>query len=355
MVAGMTGMMLTKETWVIFIGTWLIAWGLVCLYGRLVKKELPIKTYPPDVPVQPSDIPVYALIGFIILLVIYSGFFLNPQGIHDSLKGVVPWLHIGTTNSGHNKPFFYWLQLLHHYEITIPFCIAASVAMLGPFTRLARFWAVFAFGTFLAYSIIPYKTPWCIQNIIWPYSLVFGILISRMLKLKFGRSVQKAIKTAVIIIITPVIIYSAWLSFKLNFINYEASAEPYNYVQTKKDATQLMDTIQKAAQNNPIAENMKICIPLPSPWDCSYLLSRYPNVEYAFKNNTSPDVLLVKTKDRKKYEKALVGTYLYKKFIVKAYAPPITVYFKYEPFHKWVPKDMNLFNSSTDIHRDKAK
>ena len=353
--AGITGLMLTKETWVIFIGTWFIAWALVCVYGRVFKNEFPEKFYPPDAAVKPGDIQFYFLTGIIILLVIYSGFFLNPQGIHDAYKGVAPWLGTGTTNSGHNKPFFYWLQLLLHYEITVPFCIAASVVMLGRFTRLARFWAVFAFGTFLAYSIIPYKTPWCIQNIIWPYSLVFGILISKLFNLKSSRFTQKTTKTAVIIIIIPVIIYSAWLSFKLNFITYDASAEPYNYVQTKKDATQLMDTIQKATQNNPIGENMKICIPLPSPWSCSYLLSRYPNLEYAFENNTSPDILMIKTKDQKKYEKNLVGTYLYKNFIVKEYDDPVTAYFKYELFHKWVPEGMNQLNNSAGIHKDKAE
>ena len=352
MLAGMTGLLLTKETWVIFIGTWFIAWGLVCLYGRLVKNELPIKPYAPQRPIQSGDLAFYSLLGVIILLIISSGFLLYPQGLHNSFKGFIPWFYTGTATSGHNKPFFYWLQLLLHYEIIVPSCMAASVAILvGPFVRLARFWAVFALGTFLAYSIIPYKTPWCIQNIIWPYSLVFGILISRLLSLQSGRSILKAIKAAVIIIVIPVMMYSAWLSFHLNFINYAASSEAYNYVQTKKDATLLINTIHTAAQNNPVGENMTISIPLPSPWACSYLLSRYPNVQYVF-NNTSPDVLLVSSKDRNQYEKILVGAYLYRNFIVKQYAAPITVYFKYTLFNEWVPEGSNLLKNNAAVHKD---
>ena len=40
-----------------------------------------------------------------------------------------------------------------------------------------RFLAILGVGTFMAYSIIAYKTPWCIISIIWPLFFTFGAFI----------------------------------------------------------------------------------------------------------------------------------------------------------------------------------
>src|SRR5207248_8306043 len=40
-----------------------------------------------------------------------------------------------------------------------------------------RFLAILGVGTFAAYSIIAYKTPWCIISIIWPLFFTFGAFV----------------------------------------------------------------------------------------------------------------------------------------------------------------------------------
>src|SRR2546430_10392773 len=42
---------------------------------------------------------------------------------------------------------------------------------------LPIFLAILGVGTFAAYSIIAYKTPWCVISIIWPLFFVFGAFI----------------------------------------------------------------------------------------------------------------------------------------------------------------------------------
>jgi hypothetical protein len=38
--------------------------------------------------------------------------------------------------------------------------------------------AIYAVGTLVAYSIVKYKTPWCIISIVWPLLFTFGALVA---------------------------------------------------------------------------------------------------------------------------------------------------------------------------------
>jgi hypothetical protein len=42
-----------------------------------------------------------------------------------------------------------------------------------------RFLAIYALVTFVAYSAIGYKTPWCLMAMIWPLFLLFGMGVDR--------------------------------------------------------------------------------------------------------------------------------------------------------------------------------
>jgi hypothetical protein len=46
--------------------------------------------------------------------------------------------------------------------------------------RLVRYLAIATAGTFVAYSIISYKTPWCLIVLIWPLFLFFGYGVIRL-------------------------------------------------------------------------------------------------------------------------------------------------------------------------------
>ena len=50
-----------------------------------------------------------------------------------------------------------------------------------------RFLAIYGLGVLFAYSIVPYKTPWCIISIAWPF-LFFGAALIEFVGKRFNRT-----------------------------------------------------------------------------------------------------------------------------------------------------------------------
>ena len=85
------------------------------------------------------------------------------------------WAQTGKAGNGHEKAWYYWLKLFGRYEW--PSCVGLLAALLCVLPRTPRFiraLAIYGVGTLVAYSIIHYKTPWCIVSLTWPFLLLFG-------------------------------------------------------------------------------------------------------------------------------------------------------------------------------------
>ena len=95
-------------------------------------------------------------------------------------------------SGGHVKYFWYWLELFARYEwpsvLGVGVCLGLALSALFPkylkvnhlqfFTSLKDsfliFLSVYALLVLLIYSFIPYKTPWCIIAILWPFFFTLG-------------------------------------------------------------------------------------------------------------------------------------------------------------------------------------
>jgi uncharacterized protein (TIGR03663 family) len=141
-----------KETTSLFFFSGLVAWVLVRPIG-LSKKMF-----------------ASALVGFaglaLFLFVLYSGFLQDIHGVLDFFAAYLPWLKTGVQGSGHEKSFFYWSQLsLENDPAIVLLALLSLGTFLGPTSRRLRFFTVWAWLQFLLYSVIPYKTPWCLISI----------------------------------------------------------------------------------------------------------------------------------------------------------------------------------------------
>src|SRR5207302_11074899 len=90
--------------------------------------------------------------------------------------------------------------------------------------RLARYLAIYGVGALVAYSLIPYKTPWCIISLLWPFFFLFGYVVDHVCKLL----APLAVTGLAAILLLASMTASIWL----NFFRYINEAEPYVYVQT---------------------------------------------------------------------------------------------------------------------------
>lgn len=274
---GLSGMIVTKETFIVHLICFLIATACVKLYEKIQhQKPTPkiSKTY------SGNDIQLVIAISLLIILTFYSGFFLNGRGFSDSIRSFSYWFSTGQGANGgvgHEKPFYYWFDLMKQYEWTSLLGFILCLRLVWPVDKNVRLIGVFGVGVLIAYSIVPYKTPWCIINLIWPFMIVVGYVFSEILSLKKKRS----LKFLVIISIAGLCGLDVARAIKLNFYHFDDEIEPYVYVQTFRDILPLSEKIHREALVNTGIPFMPFNILMESSWPLPWLFGDFWQGNYA--------------------------------------------------------------------------
>ncbi len=219
---------------------------------------------------------LFSLFIFVFIYVLFfTSFFSNIGGLRDSFSAFMPWVDRGITEIGHDKVFYYYLELLVHYGL--PLVILGIIGLYfcymekRIFANSLFFWFILIFIT---YSFIPYKTPWLIINISAPLCLLSAISMQRIWKWNG--------KIAFVILIVS-ITYLGTYAFYLNFINYSGEENKFAYVHTGKDIFNLVgkiDEIYKEGDKILIVSEENEYWPLPF-----YLHGK--NVNYLYKEGFS--------------------------------------------------------------------
>jgi uncharacterized protein (TIGR03663 family) len=337
---GITGMILTKETYIIHLGCALLALPIAYASTMIVGVE---DSKPAAQKWNLFDFAIVCLTGIGAIVFFYSGTFFHWNGLKDLFRTFHAWFETGSSGHGHEKPWYYWLELIARYEW--PVC--AGLVLCG-FTLLfrtltLRFLAIVGVGTFMAYSIIHYKTPWCIISIIWPLLFVFGafVLLAPRTRLAFSSVVAS-------ILLVVSLSFAIWLNFFRcsSFIeaNWDGNrplttnireffhAEPYVYVQTYNDIYKLTTPLVDLAHKDPRFYHLKGHIIRPSPYPLPWILGDFPQVGYYEHDNSPPDLdadfLLVEESRVQEIEKKLRDRYFTEPLTIRPYQDASKLYFR---------------------------
>ena len=178
------GAFASKETAVITLACLAAGGGLAWLAGR------------PDEPardlfggIERGDVPgalrrglkghgeVGLLLFAVLLVLLYSTFLTYPMGAARLFAGFVPWIEYGVTgrNQGHPMPWFWELlaETVWHYRWGLAPLLLLALALRSRVGLALTGWAATSFAV---YSLIPYKTPWCVLQVELPLLLSFGWL-----------------------------------------------------------------------------------------------------------------------------------------------------------------------------------
>lgn len=330
MVIGVAGSIATKETFFIFLGTWFIAVALVHVLNRFLPGRKVTAPLPRE-PVPRGFVLSCVAIAVLAVLLVFSGFLANPAGVRDMVMAFAPWLATGTgEGSGHEKPFLYWLQLLARYEWPLLATLIALPALLVHESRWAWRLGATGFGLVLAYSLIPYKTPWLIIGMLMPLSFAFGFLME--LALARLRAPWRLAPVALGCVLLAASLYS---SLRLNFRDYADFSEPYVYVQTAPDVNRLMDNMHSLIEVFPARRNMSVLVMTPDPWPLPWLLGRFPGLSYGTAesaNNITADVIISDAKGQTQIEAALREFYYRQPLKIRDAADTGWAYYKLDTF-----------------------
>lgn len=327
------GLILTKETYILHVGCFLLA-GLV-LWGwqRLL----------PSRPAQPvaeqlwtrDDAILGAGISILLIAFFYSGNFLDFASLKGLYQTFGAWFQTGVQAAGHEKTYYqigpakcplnyYWVFLMSRYEWPALAGLAACLRYVAPSDARLRYTAIMAGGVLVAYSIIPYKTPWCIISIIWPFYLILGALLGEWAELSKKRFLPW-------LVVAPLLTASVLSCWRLNFQKFFDDREPYVYVQTYPEIFHLTGPLLAMAAKDPGNYHMSGLILLDSYYPLPWMLGDFTRVGYFGKDNLPSDwtagFIAVEKAREAEIEKHLSQAYFKRSFNLRSAQEECTAYF----------------------------
>ena len=304
---GVTLMVLTKETHLIH----LVAFGLAA--ATLAALERFRASDDEGLPSRPvaqqwsrkTLLDALAL-SLLLLVFFYSGGFLDPAPGKDLFanffRAFAVWSHTGVEGHGHDKAWYYWGQLLLRYEWPVLIGLAWSVRALWPgMNRLTRYLAIYGCGALVAYSIVPYKTPWCIISLAWPFFFLFGSAVDAALRFVAERRLHSDAARLPALALLGASFAAAWqLNYrrptessvhKLPLPPFVASRltpgwaalfnlPTYVYVQTTSDYSKLTEPLEKWIALDPANLHLPANILLSSYYPLPWTLGTFTSVGY---------------------------------------------------------------------------
>jgi uncharacterized protein (TIGR03663 family) len=331
--AGLAGIIVTKETWIMHAVALGLGVATLWVLERL-SPSAPLPRGPMRFPAD--DIARTATICAALVIFLYSGGLLDPSGLVGFFQAYAKWTHTGVAHeSGHEKPWWYWGQLLGLYEWPALLGAAASPFVVWPRTnRFLRWLAISSLGTLVAYSLVPYKTPWCLIAWAWPFLLVFGVGVEWLME-----RVDRWTMGAIALLICA---FSFAKSRDLNFHKFTDENEPYVYVQTTLDVNRLLDPLRWLLARDPTAIYRRGHVIQEDKYPLIWQLADWPNVTWndheATPQPLDAEWLLVDPLAKDRIESGLKETYFRESIHLRGMAPDDTwLYLRAKTFADFFP------------------
>jgi uncharacterized protein (TIGR03663 family) len=271
----------TKETFVISLAAAGLALGLNQFWNRALDASgLPIKATRLDW----RHLVAALGVCFVVWLLMFSSFFTNAAGLLDSIRTYSSWSHRAAGDSPHIYPWhFYFDRVLFFHVHNGPIWsealifILALVGAIAGFARkglsdgnasFVRFLALYTFALTAAYSLISYKTPWCLLNFWLGMILLAGVGAAVLI---YAARFQWARLAATILLLAGAaqLAGQAWqaaVPFAANRRN------PYVYAQTSEGILDLIETVKGLASASSAGNHLRIDVVAPGgdywplPW-----------------------------------------------------------------------------------------
>jgi uncharacterized protein (TIGR03663 family) len=328
---GCAGMILTKETYVIHVGCAVIA-IFVTWVTHLIDKV------PGNKPAKQSwsylDLSMVVLVAIVAILFFYSGTFFNPEGIKGLYTTFEAWARTGSKGNGHEKVWYYWFQIMFKScEVPVFVGLAFSPWVVLRVKNISlRYLAIYSVGAWAAYSIVHYKTPWCLIVFVWPLYFVFAsILLVTPVRYRLGTYICLGL------CIWASLCYSVYL----NYFKCSSDSEPYVYVQTYNDIFKLTDPVLTLARKDPSKYQMIGHLIRSSTYPLPWVLADFTKVGYYESGNipdkVDADFLLVQQDKIADVEKKLTGAYFTEPLVLRQYQDPSKLFLSAQTFQSLFP------------------
>ena len=191
----------------------------------------------------------------VLVVLFFSSFGTNWRGVPGFFQAFSPWMEYGTTGRNQGKEWSWFWGVMQRTEgLALWPAMAAIVWASVKRHRLGLALSGWAVSSFVLYSLIPYKTPWCVLQIDLPVFLLCGWLAGqgwhalRNADLCWTLRTPGAAAVLAALVAVPQLFSYAWED---DFERYDDDKVPYVYVQTLRGFTPMMQDHLGVAASDP--------------------------------------------------------------------------------------------------------
>ena len=326
---GAAGMILTKETYIIHFVCAAVAIPVLMVSHALNR-------LPDFKPAKQTwtylDLLIVVGAGVAAIVFFYSGTFFNWSGVKGLYRAFHAWTQTGQAGHGHEKPWYYWLELIKRYEIPVAVGLLLCLFCQALKNFSLRYLAIYGVGTLMVYSYIRYKTPWIIISFAWPFLFIFGAAIL-LVRPKYLRATYIAIGV--------ILAVSLGLSIRLNYFRCTTDSEPYVYVQTYNDIFKLTKPLLRLAKQDPVNYHLIGHIIRSSVYPLPWILGDFTHIGYYEHGNMPQKLdaafLLVEQDKVKQIESKLHNAYYTEPLTIRSAQDPSKLYLDADIFKEFFP------------------
>jgi uncharacterized protein (TIGR03663 family) len=190
-----------------------------------------------------------------LVVLFFSSFLTYWPGVPGFFEAFAPWLDYGTTGRNQKKDFLYFWEVMARTEgWTVYPAIIAIVWAAVRRHRLGLALSGWAVSSFVVYSMVPYKTPWCVLQIDLPVFLLCAWLAGQGAEALLDRARPKGWRAAgAAAILAPLVAVPALVGWSWEDCRerYDEDAVPYVYVQTQRGLYAMMQDHLGVAASDP--------------------------------------------------------------------------------------------------------
>lgn len=245
-------MQATKETCIIAFAAMAVALVVVRLWsGRATGRAKPPRRL-----WRPGVLAVAAATAVLTSVLLYSAFFTHWAGPGDSVRAYFSYFRRAGGAGVHEHPWWtYARQLLwfrvadgpvYSEALVVVLAVVGAAAGLAGHglgagsKSLARFLAVYAIVLAVAYSAIPYKTPWSILSLLHALVLLAGV--GAAVAVRLGRSA--ATRAAVCAVLAVAAGQLAWQAYRGSYVQFADGRNPCVYAHPSMDMMNLVARVR---------------------------------------------------------------------------------------------------------------
>ena len=210
-----------------------------------------------------------------VIVLFFSGFFQDANGVPNFFKAFTFWFQTGENGNGHAKPFYYWIQLMGQFEwFALLGLFLCGLAFQKKIPRELKLVSLTSVVLWLIYSIVAYKTPWCVLAYEWGLIFVASYWLGKSYDSKKGQ-------IWVILAMMGGLTVSVYQAYDVAYVNPDQDNHLFIYGQTYREFLPPVQEIINLGRAHPeLYTSMKMQVISTFTWPLPYLLGEFKSVGY---------------------------------------------------------------------------